>query len=324
MANTIEKEVVGNSVGNNVEKLLTSIGKLLKMRQFRYVESQDKDGKTYKKYRITGAKTMWKKDPAFVYSYETRLCGPHNLVSKFIATFSKENIGALTKEYDALGPGPTPYPKSISDMESNFISMKNYAGPQPNVAYSFEILAYQRMNKDAEEVLKQAPSITEVYTAFLKYKSTKTVTVAKSSSQGGGKRGGTLRMENLGELYNNMGEGEIMNAFGYSEPKGKAKIIKVEDTDNEEYDMDGKTMYKVPNYRIITSRRNDAEYALRDLSRQNAIELSTHKIKEVMDEWTSKKRRLIQAAKAANKSNGKLSSKSRKKKIVEDESNDEE
>ena len=121
-------------------------------------------------------------------------------------------------------------------------------------------------------------------------------------------------MENLGEIYNGLEEDEIMNVFGYSDPKGKVVVIKVDDLKKIEYEIEGRIMYRVPNYRIITSRRNDAEYVLRDLTRQNAIEISTHKIKELMDEWTSLKRRAIQAS----KSNTKPKTNAKKvKKVVE-------
>ncbi len=265
-----------------ISKLLLDMPKLFKQRFFRSINPSGKENKIYHRYRLTGSKAMWKKDENVVYSYFTRLMGQREQIEEIISELTEEDLKTINEMFSVEIESENIFTDHYIDNETlleNLITNESYEGD--NLAaemYNNEKKHYSKMLAAEAEKEKNAPRVAEIYEAFL-------IAKKKNVNNKNG-RGKTLRMNDLGKIYLALDDNQMLNVFGYSDTNGKAEIVEVDDLKAIKYEIDGKILYKVPNYLILSSRQADVDYALKDLSRQDAIELSVNKIKGVVSEWS--------------------------------------
>ena len=305
---------------DTIAKLLQDMPKLLNQRYFRSVDPSGKENKIYHRYRLTGAKTMWKKNDNLVYSYSTRLTGSKERVEDLISHLTDDDVDSIRGIFE----NTTEDTKNVVDVDSildNLITSENYEdGSLSSEIYNHEKEQYSKMLTLKAEEEKNAPRVAEIYEAFLVHK--------KKNINNTGRRGKTLRMDNLGKIYLSLGENQMLNVFGYSDTNGTAEIVEVDNIKATKYEINGKILYKVPNYLILSSRQADVDYALKDLSRQEAIELSVNKIKGTVTEWgkvKNTKSEVVKKKTIVRKINRKIvRSTNKKESVKEGESEDKE
>lgn len=267
----------------NVENLLESIPKLLEQRKFRSVLPSGKN-KAFGHYQITGAFTKWKtkKETDFVYSYETRLAGSKKDVVAFLKNFTDENVEILQ---DLLGEDRGDHISSKKDLINQIITFGNHNDPSDNPSNPSNLFEYEKEQKKNKKVKKEKePTIDQYYDAFLKYKQRqKKIEDGKLQTDQNPK---ILRMKNIGDLYQKLGPTDILNVFGYSNVGGVAVVVKVDQVDQN----NGKKLHKVPNYKILASKKKDIEYVLKDLITVGTIGLKKTQINEVIEAWAENKK----------------------------------
>lgn len=254
----------------------TLIEILFEERRFLHIEKTGKN-KSHSKYLLSGSGIQWNENPNFSYSYDLRLSGDN---SKLKATLEDIDDDTLNIIKSLIKDDRVDLDKK--NLVERIITQDNRKDAP--YLYEHEILKHKEHTKKIKEKEKNSPGIDEIYDAFVKYKN-----AVKGGTKRSGVKGRTLRMDNVGEIYLNMDPGHMLNVYGYySNKDGQAEVIKVEG-EGPVYEIDKRTLYKVPDYQILSSRRQDLDYALKDLSRQNAIELGPNKIKGVLDEWANVK-----------------------------------
>lgn len=248
------------------------VAKLLPKRQFQEVEKNSNGN--YSTYRITGATTKWKKQPNFVYSYHLRWAGDKEAVIKAITELDDDKLAIYHSEFKKLEDKFELPDKEL--LIDQLIAKDNYK--QSNL-YQHEKEAYKEvMTKNKKEAV-DVPTIEEVYEAFTQFKKNNIVNKTKK----------TLRMDNLGQIYNQMKTTHFLNVDGYSKADGKAEVVTVDDTQQNAYQIGSRVLFKVPNYPILSKTRLDLEYALRDLKTQSVISLSKTKLKSILKQWSEVK-----------------------------------
>lgn len=258
----------------------TLIETLFEERRFFHIEKTGKN-KSHSKYLLSGSGIQWNENPGFSYSYDLRLSGDNSKLKEILEDIDDDTLNAIK-----LIIKDDKVDLDKENLVKRLITQDNRKDPDigPGFLYEHEILKHKEHTKKIKEKEKNSPGVDEIYDAFIKYKDK-----VKDGTKRTGVKGRTLRMDNVGEIYLNMETGHMLNVYGYySNKDGQAEVIKVEG-EGPVYEIDGKTLYKVPDYQILSSRRQDLDYALKDLSRQNAIELGPNKIKGVLDEWASVK-----------------------------------
>nr|QBK89550.1 MAG: hypothetical protein LCPAC001_00600 [Pithovirus LCPAC001] len=281
---------MSNSATFQKSPFLEGIEKLTKNRKFRSIAINDSG--IYHSYLISGAKIKWNANLDFVYSYELRIAGTYKEVNDVLSNLSKDD---LTELYQKLSSDPNfknyiPKSKNFTtkSLISRIITQKNHGANANGTKsitsklYYFELDQYKNLKQIKQNIKNNLPSIDEIYEAFLEYK--KNPPISKNTNIKSKKR-----LSNIGEIYTALQNNEIMNIYGYSAPDGKVFILKVDDPNMNEYDIDNKTMYKVPNYRLVTSNKKDVEYALKDLVEQGEVELTKKEINNTLKQWTELK-----------------------------------
>lgn len=285
-------------------QFLIEIEKLIKNRKFRSVKANNSG--IYNSYLISGSKIKWKAGVDFVYSYELRIAGNLKEVKDFISGLSKKDLGevGVTEGQGSSAPMTTKVLMNhIITKKNHNISAKGAKSPTPAQLYALELEQYKELKQLKQNKANNLPSIDEIYEAFLVYKN-------NPSTTGNTNVRSKKRLSNIGELYTGLQENEIMNIYGYSAPDGKVLILKVEDPNQNTYTVNDKTMYKVPNYRLVSSLKKDVEYALKDLVEQNEVELSKKEINETLKQWTELKKRVtVESNSNANRNGTKPTTK---------------
>lgn len=266
-------------------KLLQSVEKLLLQRQFQSViPNRDQ---VYGKYRITGANARWNKDSNTVYSYHLRITGSQDEVVNMINALTEEQLSQFREK---INPHEEkyPFPGSKKTLIDTLITKNNHNVQKESETYTPYQLYQHEKEKYSDYLLRlreeerNAPAVDEIYQAFLEYKKNQEPSVPGISK--------TLRMDNLGEIYTGMTSGQLLNVFGYGNKNGTAEPITIDNSASEVYNIQGKDLYRVPNYPIISARKVDLEYAIKDLSRQGAIEMTSAELKKVLNSWMEVKK----------------------------------
>lgn len=260
-----------------MEYTLELIKTLFGTRKFISISSL-KDG-VKKTYTLTGAKTIWKKEPNIVYSYQLRVTGSKTEFGQFIKGLSNDILKDLNQFDDNIKAKTTK-----ANLNNTLITNQNYT---ENELYQHEVEEYNKLKKTKPK--KDKYTIEQIYEAFLVYKENKDDI---------GPRKTPVKLNNLGEIYKSLEGDQVLNVFNYSSKDPQIKIERVEDPNDSKFRLDGKVMYRVPNYRLVSSKRNDVQSALKDLVALNVIELGKKQITALLKEWAQLK----------TKQNGKIAS----------------
>jgi len=271
---------------------LELVKELFANRKFVSLDSLKTGNKKF--YTLTGAKTAWKTDPDLVYSYQLRVTADSKAFADFLKDLSADVLTSLAEVEDVKMGKLTK-----KELQNSVITFKNYQKGKTAELFKHEVECYTKLKK--AKAKKKKYYIEEVYAAFQVYKTQKNDIKPRKTP---------VKMSDIGETYQNLGENEVLNVFNYASKEPKAEVETVEDVGKNKYEFNGKVMYKVPNYRLVSSKKTDIQTVLRDLVAQDVIELKKKDIKALVDEWTELKSEnasnKIKSPKKLGESNSKM------------------
>ena len=256
-----------------MEYNLDLIKELLTSRKFISLESLSSG--TKKVYTLTGSKSIWKKQPNTVYSYQMRITGDQAKFNSFLKDMSNDLVSSLSELDDALVKNPTK-----KTLKSTLITNKNYDtdGSEAYTLYQHDTQEYTKLKN--KKIKTKRPSIEDTYAAFLVYKENKSDLRPKKTP---------VKMESIGDMYQNLGSNDVLNVLGYASKEPHAYIQAVEDANESKFEIDGKIMYRSPNYRLISTKKSDIQRALKDLAAQDVIEIKNKQITQISNDWSELK-----------------------------------
>lgn len=226
-----------------------------------------------KVYALTGAKATWKKEPDVVYSYQLRVTGTNKQFAEFLNGLEPSLLDDLSQIEDAHVSKATK-----KSLQTALITSKNYekAG-KSSVLYQYELEKYDLLKVEA----KKKPTIEAVYEAFLEYKKTKNDIKPQKAA---------VKLESIGQTYQDLDVDEVLNVFDYASKEPKLSVDKVKNPDENVFEIGGKRMYRVPNYRLVSSKKADIQTALQDLMSLDVIELKKKDLTKLLNDWSRLKK----------------------------------